>query len=49
MPKTQRRWFKVISKYLNPDGRFVTINSHPNHKGPVETMPKYGFTRENER
>ena len=39
---------KVISKHLNPGGRFVTINSNPNHKAPVKTMFKYGFTRENE-
>jgi 2-polyprenyl-3-methyl-5-hydroxy-6-metoxy-1,4-benzoquinol methylase len=38
---------KVIVKHLNPNGRFVTINSNPNYKGAVDSLFKYGFTREN--
>ncbi|MEX1202754.1 MAG: class I SAM-dependent methyltransferase [Ferruginibacter sp.] len=38
---------KVIAKHLNPNGSFVTINSNPNYKEPVNSMFKYGFTREN--
>jgi 2-polyprenyl-3-methyl-5-hydroxy-6-metoxy-1,4-benzoquinol methylase len=39
---------KVISEHLNPGGRFITINSNPNYQAPVNTLRKYGFTRENE-
>jgi len=33
---------------LKPGGRFVTINSNPDYEAPIETIRKYGFTRENE-
>jgi 2-polyprenyl-3-methyl-5-hydroxy-6-metoxy-1,4-benzoquinol methylase len=39
---------KVISEHLNPGGRFITINSNPDYQAPVNTLRKYGFTRENE-
>ena len=39
---------KTIAKHLNPNGRFVTINSNPNYKGATDSLFKYGFTRENE-
>jgi 2-polyprenyl-3-methyl-5-hydroxy-6-metoxy-1,4-benzoquinol methylase len=38
---------KVISAHLNPEGRFITINSNPDYQSPVNAMFKYGFTREN--
>jgi 2-polyprenyl-3-methyl-5-hydroxy-6-metoxy-1,4-benzoquinol methylase len=38
---------KVIIKHLNPGGRFVTINSNPNYNEPINSLYKYGFTREN--
>ncbi|MEO1031412.1 MAG: methyltransferase domain-containing protein [Bacteroidota bacterium] len=37
----------AISRHLNPGGRFITINSNPDYRSPVDTMFKYGFTREN--
>ncbi|NAS14471.1 class I SAM-dependent methyltransferase [Poritiphilus flavus] len=37
---------KAISDHLNPGGRFVTINSNPDYKAPIDTLYKYGFTRE---
>lgn len=39
---------KTIAAHLNPGGRFVTINSNPDYQSPVNTLLKYGFTRENE-
>lgn len=39
---------KVIAAHLNPGGRFVTINSNPDYRFPVDTLLKYGFTRENQ-
>lgn len=39
---------RVISEHLNPGGRFITINSNPDYQAPVNTLRKYGFTRENE-
>jgi len=39
---------KVIATHLKPGARFVTINSNPDYESPVETIRKYGFTRENE-
>ncbi|HNR05989.1 MAG TPA: methyltransferase domain-containing protein [Saprospiraceae bacterium] len=38
----------VISKHLKPGGRFVTINSNPDHRCPPGALRHYGFTRENE-
>ncbi len=38
---------KVITKHLKPNGRFITINSNPNYKGALNSLFKYGFTREN--
>ena len=37
----------AISKHLNAGGRFIIINSNPGYRSPVDTMFKYGFTREN--
>ncbi len=39
---------RVIAQHLKPGGRFVTINSNPDHRCPPETLRHYGFTRENE-
>lgn len=42
------RMGEVIANHLKPGGRFVTINSNPDHQCAVEMMFPYGFTRENE-
>lgn len=39
---------RTIVQHLNPGGRFITINSNPDYQAPVNTLRKYGFTRENE-
>jgi ubiquinone/menaquinone biosynthesis C-methylase UbiE len=39
---------RVIAQHLKPGGRFVTINSNPDHRCPPEALRQYGFTRENE-
>ena len=39
---------KVIANHLNPNGRFITINSSPNYRGNKENLMKYGFSRESE-
>ncbi|BFP42064.1 hypothetical protein FGF1_29090 [Flavobacteriaceae bacterium GF1] len=46
-PEELIQFGKVISNHLKPGGRFVTINSNPDYKAPVDTLYKYGFTREN--
>jgi 2-polyprenyl-3-methyl-5-hydroxy-6-metoxy-1,4-benzoquinol methylase len=46
-PEDLIQFGKVIVKHLKPNGRFVTINSNPNFNGTVDSLFKYGFTREN--
>lgn len=37
---------QAITRHVKPGGRFVTINSNPDYSGQLDSMRKYGFTRQ---
>jgi 2-polyprenyl-3-methyl-5-hydroxy-6-metoxy-1,4-benzoquinol methylase len=38
---------EAIFMHTKPGGSFITVNSNPDHRSPVDTLLPYGFTREN--